>query len=124
MNQKFEDIEIPEDDQLADPGEYLADIPMRLTSGVLGLMGFMTACVVGLMAGNRGGVVLLRAVLAMVICAAVGRVLGIVGEVAVREYVQRYKSQRPRPVKPQQLIELDRAKRAHEHAVRSMKKAA
>lgn len=122
--QEYEDIEIVDDEQLTDPHEYLADIPARLISGVLGLMAFVLACVVGLLAGNPGFVILTRAILAMLVCALVGRFLGIVGEVCVREFVERYKSERPRPRKPQQLVRLEQAKQEHEQVVRSMKKAA
>jgi len=124
MTEQYDDIEILEDPPLADPAEYLADVPTRLISGVLGLMGFVVACVVGLLAGNPGYVILLRAMLAMLICMLVGRVLGLMGEICVREYVTKYKSDRPEPRKPQQLVELDRTKRAHEEVVQRMKKAA
>lgn len=124
MGGTAEKIEIPDDDKLADPRKYLADIPARLISGVLGLMAFVLASVVGLIAGNPGFVVLMRALVAMFVCAVIGRVLGVMGEVCVREYVTRYKSDRPRPQKPQQLVELERAKEAHEQVVQSMKKAA
>lgn len=120
----YADIEIVDDSPLADPSEYLADIPTKLTSGVLGLMGFMTAAVVGLMAGNPGVVILARALVAMFICAFVGRILGSVGEVCVREYVNRYKSDRPEPTKPQELINLDMEHQAHDTMVKNMKKAA
>lgn len=124
MGGTVEKIEIPDDGKLADPRQYLADIPARLISGVLGLMAFVLASVVGLIAGNPGFVILTRALVAMFVCAIIGRVLGVVGEVCVREYVTRYKSDRPRPQKPQQLVELERAKEAHEQVVQSMKKAA
>jgi len=119
-----DDVRFLEDQDMADPREYLADVPSRLISGVLGLMAFMICCVVGLMAGNPGASILLRAILAMIVCASVGRLLGIAGQLCVQEYVTSYKSQRPRPVKPPQLEQLDRERRAHDHAVRSMKKAA
>ena len=124
MANSYDDIQVVDDEKLADPGEYLADIPARLVSGVLGLMAFMLACVVGLFAGNPGYVILVRAMIAMVVCAIIGRILGMVGEVCVREYVLRYKSDRPRPQKPTQLVELERAKRAHEQVVARMKNAA
>lgn len=124
MNPRISDIEILDDQQLADPREYLGGISTGITSGVLGLMGFMTACAVGLLAGNPGATILLRALGAMAVCALVGRVLGLAGEVCVREYVTRYKSERPRPQKPRQLVDLDRARREHQDVMRSMKKAA
>lgn len=122
------DVEIVEEGQtsgeLADPSEYLADIPSKLTSGVLGLMGFLTAAVVGLLAGNPGVVILGRGMVAMICCAFVGRILGSVGEVCVREFVNRYKSDRPEPTKPQELVDLDLEQRAHHSVMENMKKAA
>ncbi len=120
----YSDIEIVEDSTALDSSEYLADIPTKLTSGVLGLMGFMTACLVGLLAGNPGIIILGRALIAMVCCAFVGKILGAVGEVCVREFVNRYKYDRPEPTIPQQLADLDMEKQAHESMVKNMKKAA
>lgn len=118
------DVEIVEDNEQLDPSEYLADIPTKLVSGVLGLVAFSTALIVGLMAGNPGYVIILRAILAMICCAFVGRVLGAVGEVCVREFVENYKSDRPVPKKPKELVELDAKHRAHETVIKNMKKAA
>lgn len=124
MANSYQDNKVADEQRLANPQEYLADIPARLVSGVLGLMGFVTACVVGLLAGNPGVVVLTRALMAMLICVLVGRLLGAIGEICVREYVDRYKSERPRPSKPHQLVELDRANHAHQEVVDTLKKAA
>lgn len=124
MPDPFQDVEIVDESELPDPREYLADIPAKLISGILGLMGFMTACIVGLAAGNTAIVILLRAILAMFACAIIGRVLGVVGEICAREFMDKYKADNPRPEKPQQLLDLDREMREHEEAVQSMKKAA
>jgi len=124
MNESYQSIKIIDDDKLSDPSEYLADIPARLISGVLGLMAFMVACLTGLMAGNPGFVILTRAMLAMLLCTVIGRILGIVGEICIREYVSKYKDSRPRPQKPSQLVELERAKLEHDRVVAHMKKAA
>jgi len=118
------ETEIKDNDSLADPGQYLADMSTRLVSGVLGLMGFMMALVVGLIAGNPTTVILIRAIVAMLICSVIGRILGLAGEVCVREFVSRYKSDRPQPIKPQELIDLDNEQRAHDSVVDTMKKAA
>ena len=106
-----------------DPSEYLADIPTKLISGVLGLMGFATASLVGLVAGNPGLVIIVRALLAMLICSVVGRILGWVGEICVREFVTKYKHDRPQPEKPKELVDLDRAQKAHKSVVERMNKA-
>ncbi len=123
MPDEHADIEIIEEPELMDPSEYLADIPASLVSGVLGMMAFVVSCVVGLLAGNPGYVILLRAMLAMLICAFVGRLIGVVGEMCVREFVAIYKSERPTPQKPRQLRELEATKRAHEEVMQSMKKS-
>lgn len=121
---EFTDIEIVEDATSADPSEYLADVSSKLISGVLGLMGFVVACVIGLFAGNPGVVVLARALVAMICCAFIGRILGMVGEVCVQEFVTRYKSDRPQPEKPKELADLDQEKKMHDAMVNNMKKAA
>ncbi|MGV6813992.1 MAG: hypothetical protein ACWA5W_03165 [Phycisphaerales bacterium] len=122
---EFSDIEIVDDSgPLLDPSEYLADVPTKLISGVLGLMGFTTASIVGLLAGNPGIVILGRALVAMLICSFVGRLLGGVGEVCVREFVEHYKSGRPTPEMPEELVRLQEEQKAHESVVKNMKKAA
>jgi len=122
---EFADIEIIDDNKdLPDPSEYLADIPTKLISGVLGLMGFTTAAVVGLLANNPGLVIIGRALIAMLICSFIGRLLGMVGEVCVREFVEHYKTGRPTPQMPQELIDLQTEQAAHASVVKNMKKAA
>jgi len=125
MADVYEDIEIVEEpeEQLVDPSEYLADIPTSLVSGVLGLTAFMLACVIGLLAENPGYVILLRAMFAMLACAFIGRVLGAAGEICVREYVVKYKTSRPRPNKPQELLTLEADQREHARAMEHLKKA-
>ena len=120
------DIEIVEDSDpsQANPEEYLADLPSKLISSTLGFMGFTTACIFGLLAGNPGLVIITRAMVAMVVCAFIGRVLGVVGEICVREFIELYKRERPMPEKPEELRSLDREQLAHESLVSSMKKAA
>ncbi|MDF1809889.1 MAG: hypothetical protein P1U42_09365 [Phycisphaerales bacterium] len=118
------DIEIVSDDEFLDPSEYLANLPTKLVSGVLGLVGFSTALLIGLIAGNPGYIIILRAIVAMVCCAFVGRILGAIGEVCVREFVTNYKSGRPVPQKPQELVDLDMKQQAHASMVQNMKKAA
>ena len=124
MPENAGDIEIlSEGESLADPREYLADIPASLISGVLGLMGFMLACVVGVLASNPGYIILIRAILAMLICAIIGRILGTIGEICIREYVTNYKTGRPEPKRPQDLVDLENKQLEHERLVEHMKKA-
>jgi len=106
------------------PGDYLADVPTKLVSGVLGLMGFATASLVGLVAGNPGILIIVRAIVAMLICSIVGRILGAIGEVCVREFVNRYKVDRPQPKKPKELIDLDLKQQAHMSVIETMNRAA
>lgn len=117
------DVEIVADLPNAN-GDVKPDVPARVISSVLGLMGFFTALMVGLIAGNTGVTIVLRALLAMAICAVVGRIIGAVGEVCVREYLEKYKTDRPMPVLPDQLQRLYQ-ERAEDEALRDrMKKAA
>lgn len=123
MSQSHGQIEILSDEvELVDPHEYLADIPASLISGVLGLMAFVLACVIGILAENPGYVIVLRAILAMLVCAFIGRILGVVGEICIREFVVKYKSNRPEPRRPQALVDLEQAQREHEEVVEHMKK--
>jgi hypothetical protein len=124
MSTQFGDIEIlPGDSELANPREYLADVPASLISGVFGLLAFVLACTVGVIAQNPGYVILLRAMIAMLICAVIGRILGTVGEICIQEFVVKYKSGRPVPKRPQQLLDLEEKQREHERAVEHMKNA-
>ncbi len=125
MMSQYADIEIVDDQQdLPDPSEYLADVPTKLISGVLGLMGFTTASIVGLLANNPGIVIIGRALVAMLICSFIGRLLGMVGEVCVREFVEHYKTGRPKPEMPQELIDFHEKQAEHESVIKNMKKAA
>lgn len=117
------DVEIVADTPNAD-GDVKPDVPARVISSVLGLMGFFTASMVGIFAGNTGVTIVLRALLAMAVCAVVGRIIGAVGEICVREYLDKYKTERPMAVLPEQLQRLY-AERAEDEALRNqMKRAA
>jgi hypothetical protein len=114
------DVEVLPSLPMAD-GDIKADVPARVISSVLGLMGFFTALLVGLLAGNTGVTIVLRALLAMAICAVVGRIIGTVGEICVREFLREYKIERPTPVLPEQLRRLYKA-RADDEALRERMK--
>ena len=111
------DVEIVTTDEIRSDGEVKPDVPARVISSVFGLMGFTTALLVGLIAGNPGITILYRAMLAMAICAVVGRVIGMVGELSVREFLKKYKQDRPMPKVPEQLQRLYKA-RAEDEAMR------
>lgn len=117
------DVEIIEDDNSQEGGDLHEDVPARLISGVMGLMGFFTALMVGFVVGNTGVIIVLRALLAMAVCALVGRLLGIVGERCVREFVDEYKQARPMPVLPEKLQRLYKAREDEAKLRDSMKKS-
>ena len=96
----------------------------RVVGGVLGLMGFATAVFVGMVAGLPGVTTLSRALLCMLACYAVGRVLGAMGSTAVEEFVDKYKADRPAPEPPRALVELQDRRDRHKRVVDEMKRAA
>jgi len=105
--------DIESDVEIVDEGEAHAsgdaprhDEPARVVAGVLGLTAFVTASLVGLGIGNPGSLILTRALVAMVVCALVGRLLGVAGERCVREFIASYKAERPIPEVPGALAEL------------------
>lgn len=120
------DVEIVSDVEIMGQinGDVKAEVPARIISSVIGLMGFFTALVTGLVAGNPGMIILTRAMLALIICAVIGRILGTVGELCIRDFLKKYKAERPTPVLPEQLQQLYKT-RAEDAAVRqSMKRSA
>jgi len=118
------DVDIIPDEPPNTDGDVKPDVPARVISGVIGLMGFFTALLVGLAAGNPGVTIVLRALLAMAICAVVGRIIGTAGEICVREFLKDYKGDRPKPVLPDQLQKLYKIRAADEAIRDQMKKAA
>lgn len=105
-------------------GDVKPDVPARVVSSVIGLMGFFTALITGLVAGNPGLIILTRAMFALIICAVVGRILGTAGEYCVRDFLKKFKADRPTPVLPEQLRKLYK-ERADDAAMRqSMKRTA
>ncbi|MBL4808831.1 MAG: hypothetical protein JKY43_02080 [Phycisphaerales bacterium] len=118
------DVEIIQNEYAHLDGDVMPDVPARVISSLVGLMGFFTALLVGLVAGNPGVIIVLRALLAMAICAVIGRIIGTVGEICVREFLTNYKKDRPKPVLPEQLQQLYKT-RADDDAIREqLKKAA
>lgn len=99
------DVEIVEDQEFKD-GDVKPHVPAKVISSVLGLMGFFTALIVGLYVGNPGMHILLRALVAMLVCVVVGRLIGTAGEICVREYLTKYKKDRPMPELPDELKKL------------------
>lgn len=120
--EKQGDVEIVLDGEQAPNGDVKPDVPARVFSSVLGLMGFVTSLLVGLFVGNPGITILYRAMLAMAVCAVVGRIIGMVGEISVREFLRTYKHDRPMPEVPIQLQRLYKARAADEAMRESMSK--
>lgn len=120
------DIEVVPDEEINSKsnGDVKPDVPARVISSVIGLMGFFTALLAGLIAGNPGLVIITRAMLALIICTLVGRILGTAGEYCVRDFLKKFKADRPTPQLPEQLRKLYK-ERADDAAMReSMKRPA
>jgi hypothetical protein len=110
------DVELVEGAPQA-PDPFGGESPSRVLGGVLGLMGFVTALLVGLLSSNPGTTIITRAIIALIVCAVIGRVLGRVGEVCVREFLDRYRAERPIPEMPEALKRLYK-KRADAEALK------
>ncbi|MHC4976613.1 MAG: hypothetical protein ACYTF7_08410 [Planctomycetota bacterium] len=63
------------------------DIP-KLFAGCLGLTGFAVAILAGLLVDNTIESILTKAIISMIACAALGMVLGIASEMALRDVVE------------------------------------
>lgn len=96
----------------------------RLIGGILGLTGFSTALFVGMVAGNPAVTTLGRGLLCMIVCYAIGRLLGSMGSVAVGELIENHKANRPIPEPPMELVELQDRRNRHKQIVEEMKRAA
>ncbi|GJM19372.1 MAG: hypothetical protein DHS20C14_15850 [Phycisphaeraceae bacterium] len=68
-----------------------------MIGGVLGLAGFLAACIAGIAAGADPITTLWRAVLALILCTTVGALLASIGLVAVREHVAAHRERNPIP---------------------------
>jgi putative Mn2+ efflux pump MntP len=60
-----------------------------------GLTAFAVAMVAGLAADNPAESVLLRAIVAMLVCQLIGGAVGMVGERVVRDAIREYKAAHP-----------------------------
>jgi hypothetical protein len=69
----------------------------RVVASVFALSAFAIAIVAGMYAGNDAGVVLGRAVLAMVVCQAVGTIAGSIVQRVITDHEARYKIDNPIP---------------------------
>ncbi|GEM_PF-3600034 len=101
-----------------------SDSVPSVTGSVLGLAGFVTVLATGLIEGNPAPTTIGRGLLCMLICAAVGRVIGWAGLVSAGEVVDRFRGDHPEPEMPESLIELQQRKQQHEDVVKKMQNAA
>lgn len=108
----------------ADAFTISGDVVPRVTGSVLALAGFITVLATGLIEGNPAPVTLGRGLICLVVCAAVGRLLGWAGLVSAGEVVERYRAQNPGPEMPEQLVRLQMKRQQHEDVVKKMQDAA
>ncbi|MFG0306368.1 MAG: hypothetical protein ACF8Q5_09160 [Phycisphaerales bacterium JB040] len=81
----------------------LAVTASRTIAGALALAGFGAACVAGLASGVPASQTLTRAVIALVVCYAVGSLLGIAFRVLIEEHLGEHQQRNPRPEEPPEL---------------------
>lgn len=74
-----------------------AETPTKTISAVMGLAAFAIAMIAGWAALNPLDTILSRAIVAMVVCYAVGQVLGWAATKAASEHMTRYRADRPIP---------------------------
>ena len=79
---------------------------VRTFASFLGLCGFVAACVAGLVAGLPGVQVLLRAILALILCKFIGIFIGSAMRVLVEEHLARHRVLHPKPVPPPELSKM------------------
>lgn len=76
---------------------FVVNNPTRVISGMLALAGFSVAIVAGLWAGNPSGIVLTRALLAMLACNVIGAIIGATIHWIGTTHVNRYQQSNPIP---------------------------
>ena len=69
--------------------------PTKLFASVLALTAFAVAVVSGIASGADGASTLKRAIVSMLVCYALGAVLGMVAGRAIREYLHGYVADHP-----------------------------
>jgi len=105
------------DDNAESPDQFGGERPARIVGGVLGLMGFVTALLVGLLNANPGLIIVTRALVALIVCCVIGRIIGRIGEICVEEFLMRYREENPIPGMPEALKRLYK-KRADQEALK------
>jgi len=74
-----------------------ASIPARVIASCFGLLGFIAAIIVGIAAGNPFVTILWRAILVMLACWIVGRVIGSIMQSTIEDHIAKLKEQQPIP---------------------------
>jgi len=72
-------------------------IPARVIAACFALVGFAAAIAVGLAAHNSAITVIWKAIVVMMACYVVGRVIGAVAQRAVQQDIDRFKQAHPFP---------------------------
>ncbi len=75
-------------------------IPSRVIATCFALVGFAGSIVVGIAAGNDLTAILLRAMLVMVGCFAIGTVIGAVLQHTIDQHIEQHKRDNPIPGQP------------------------
>lgn len=70
-------------------------MPTRLTAACLGMSAFALAVLAGLAADNPVDVILMRAIIASLVCHMLGWAIGAVAERAVNDRVEQYVREHP-----------------------------
>lgn len=71
--------------------------PSHVIAACFALVSFAAAAMVGAVAGNSATTVLGRALIIMILCWLIGRVIGAVAEQVVDRHIERYKQEHPVP---------------------------
>lgn len=69
----------------------------QVVGAVTALCGFTIALIAGFIVGNPADTVIMRALIALFVCAVVGRVVGAVGFTAIRDHLSTYRKAHPVP---------------------------
>ncbi len=72
-------------------------VPGRVIAGTFGMAAFAVALVSGLWVGNPAASILSRALVSLMLCYAMGTLVGAICEHVVREHLARYKATHPVP---------------------------
>ena len=71
--------------------------PTRVIASVFSLCGFLVAVLAGWRAGASTGTILLNAVLAMIVCKAVGLLVGWMGQTVIKDFLIAHRNANPVP---------------------------